>query len=176
MSSYEELFKKLKLSVTHNVKAKELIPKMCDALREADPTLSNEDIKRRVKDDCDGIGLDPEYVISCIPDEFKDKIKQNAGKQKNKAIEITNNGQIAQTTTDTAALNLKQNFVDKTTNLETQTYKNPTYKQDRETINYYDEMDIVLSMDDCREIKSNTILNGRKFRYSFKKMKVVKWY
>jgi hypothetical protein len=56
------------------------IPKLCQALREEDKNLSNEDIKDRVEKDCAYI-WSKSTIRTYIPDEFKDLQKQEAGRK-----------------------------------------------------------------------------------------------
>jgi hypothetical protein len=55
-------------------------PKLCQALREEDKNLSNEDIRDRVEKDCAYI-WSKSTIRTYIPDEFKDLQKQEAGRK-----------------------------------------------------------------------------------------------
>lgn len=169
MNSYEDLFQELRKNLTHNIKAKFLIPKMCDALREEDPTLSDDEIKKKVKNDCDGIGLDPEWVITCLPDWLKDKTKQH----KKKPIEITVDGQTIPTEQENPALLAKQNF--KSNDIEKHELIPTIPPETKKEVKYFQMVVVELSQDDCREIKSGSILSGRKFQYDMDNKRVVKW-
>ncbi len=78
MTKYEHLLKKLE-QVT--VKAKEIIPQMCSCLRIENPTLSNEEIRKRVKKDVIALGFSADYVSQCIPKELKDQVKAESGRK-----------------------------------------------------------------------------------------------
>jgi hypothetical protein len=60
--------------------ARAWIPKLCQALREEDKNLSNEDIRDRVEKDCAYI-WSKSTIRTYIPDEFKDPQKQEAGRK-----------------------------------------------------------------------------------------------
>ncbi|MFI5405692.1 MAG: hypothetical protein ACHQ1D_04180 [Nitrososphaerales archaeon] len=78
MTKYQDLLKKLE-QVT--VKAKKIIPEMCSCLGIEDPTLSDEEIKDRVKKDVIALGFSAEYVSQCIPKELKDQNKADSGRK-----------------------------------------------------------------------------------------------
>jgi hypothetical protein len=97
MSRYDEYLKDLRASTTT---AYEYIPKMCQALREEDKHISNEDIKERVTKDCLDAGLSKGTIIHNIPQEFKDPVnvekgKKGSEKKKEKALEILTDGKLA---------------------------------------------------------------------------------
>jgi hypothetical protein len=60
--------------------ARTWIPKLCQALREEDKNLSNEDIRDRVEKDCAYI-WSKSTIRTYIPGEFKDLQKQEAGRK-----------------------------------------------------------------------------------------------
>ena len=69
------------------VEAKEIIPKMCEYLRKEDPMLNKGEIRTRVKKDVIALGFSTNYVVHCIPTEFKDQVKAESGR---KGAQITN--------------------------------------------------------------------------------------
>lgn len=90
---YNEILLDLKGSIK---KAKDHIPKLCYSLREEDPTLPDKEINDRVRKDCLTLGLSSDYVNECIPDEFKNIKKVEAGKKashKKKKVVIDTQGQ-----------------------------------------------------------------------------------
>lgn len=98
MRTYDDYLKDLRASTTS---AYEYIPKMCEALREEDKHISNEDIKERVTKDCLDAGLSKGTIIHNIPEEFKDPVKVDAGKKgaaRKKEIEILTDGNPADPT------------------------------------------------------------------------------
>jgi len=100
MSTYGEYLADLKASYRT---AYEYIPKMCDALREEDPHLSNSDIRDRVTKDCLDVGISKGTIMNNIPAEYKDpdnveKGKKGAAKKKEKEtepMEILTDGNLA---------------------------------------------------------------------------------
>ena len=82
-TSYDELVKTIKSE--HKNLAKELIPQLCYALANEDPMLSEEDIRARIKKDLIDI-WSISTIYDNIPDEFKDKQKQEAGKKRKKNV------------------------------------------------------------------------------------------
>ena len=54
---------------------------MCSCLKIEDPTLSNEEIRNRVKKDVIALGFSADYVSHCIPKEFKDQVKAESGRK-----------------------------------------------------------------------------------------------
>jgi hypothetical protein len=85
MTEYEDLLKEL--GEYTSVKAKEIVPKLCSCLKIEDPTLSNEEIRHRVKKDVIALGFRSDYVGHIIPKEYKDPVKAESGK---KGAQITN--------------------------------------------------------------------------------------
>src|SRR5690348_5741940 len=74
-TSYDELLQTIKNE--HKNRAKELIPQLCYALKSEDHRLSKEDIRDRIKHDLIDI-WSRTTIQENIPDEFKDKGKQEA--------------------------------------------------------------------------------------------------
>ena len=60
MTKYEDLLKELDEQIS--VKANEIVPEMCSCLKIEDPTLSNEEIRNRVKKDVIALGFRSDYV------------------------------------------------------------------------------------------------------------------
>jgi hypothetical protein len=54
---------------------------MCSCLKIEDPTLSDEEIKDRVKKDVIALGFSADYVSQCIPKEIKDQTKAESGRK-----------------------------------------------------------------------------------------------
>ena len=75
---YDQLLEQAKAAGLES--AKTWIPKLCNALKEEDKNLSNEDIRDRVEKDCVEIWSKGTIRIH-IPDEFKDPQKQEAGRK-----------------------------------------------------------------------------------------------
>jgi hypothetical protein len=73
--SYDELLKQIKKE--HQTKAKEIIPRLCYALRNEDAFLSSEDIRDRIKKDLIDI-WSKTTIQNNIPNEFKNEAKQSA--------------------------------------------------------------------------------------------------
>ncbi len=77
-STYNRLLEQAKAAATET--ARTWIPKLCKALKEAEKNLTNEGIRDRVEEDCAWI-WSRNTIRNCIPDEYKDKQKQEAGKK-----------------------------------------------------------------------------------------------
>jgi hypothetical protein len=77
-SNYNSLLEQAREAGTSTARA--WIPKLCQALREEDKNLSNEDIRDRVEKDCAYI-WSKSTIRTYIPDEFKDLQKQEAGRK-----------------------------------------------------------------------------------------------
>jgi hypothetical protein len=77
-SNYNRLLEQAKEAGASTARA--WIPKLCQALREEDKNLSNEDIRDRVEKDCAYI-WSKSTIRTYIPDEFKDPQKQEAGRK-----------------------------------------------------------------------------------------------
>jgi hypothetical protein len=71
--SYDELLKVARGS------AKELIPKLCAALKRENPNYSNYDIREIVMKDCIEI-WQKGTIKNALPDEYKEKVRQEQGK------------------------------------------------------------------------------------------------
>jgi len=71
-SKYDELIQLIKSK--HYTIAKEYIPKLCYALREENPNLTNEDINERIKKDLVDI-WSRTTIYTSLPEEFKDEDK-----------------------------------------------------------------------------------------------------
>ncbi|HEY7569761.1 MAG TPA: hypothetical protein VH796_00205 [Nitrososphaeraceae archaeon] len=78
---YDELLRQIKKE--HQAKAKEFIPKLCCALQNEDPFLSNEDITERIKKDLISI-WSRTTIYENIPNEFKNEQKRKAAKMSHK--------------------------------------------------------------------------------------------
>lgn len=106
-NEYDNLLRELRQTIRRI--AKEWIPKLCYALQRSDPRLTNEDIRETVKRDLI-LDWSRTTVYEHIPDEFKDKIKQEAARQSHKnVIEVsaTENGTVIATSNDGTSINSK---------------------------------------------------------------------
>jgi hypothetical protein len=73
-SEYNNLLRQAKGS------AKYWIPKLCDALRNEDSKMSNEDIRDRIEKDCIETWQKP-TIRDALPEEYKDKQRVEQGKK-----------------------------------------------------------------------------------------------
>jgi hypothetical protein len=81
MIDYNELLKEIrtKAEAFRSSTAREYIPKMYQALRDENPSLTPEDARDRIEKDCIGI-WSKRTILDAIPDEAKDLEKQKAGR------------------------------------------------------------------------------------------------
>ena len=73
-SKYDNLLKQARGS------AKYWIPQLCQALKEENSNLSNEDIRDRVMKDCIST-WQKDTIRDALPDEYKDKLRSELGKR-----------------------------------------------------------------------------------------------
>ena len=77
---YDALLKEAKAKAeAFALTAREYIPKMYDARRTEDSSLSPEDARDRIEKDCAGI-WSKRTILDALPDEAKDLKKQKAGR------------------------------------------------------------------------------------------------
>ena len=74
-SKYDNLLKQARGS------AKYWIPQLCQALKEENSNLSNEDIRDRVMKDCIST-WQKDTIRDALPDEYKDKLRSELGKKR----------------------------------------------------------------------------------------------
>ena len=90
MSVYDELLQQAKfkvegLRVALRSTAKELIPKMYQALKEENPRITPEDARDRIERDCKCIWSN-RTILDALPDEAKNPEKQIAGRLRQKGL------------------------------------------------------------------------------------------
>jgi hypothetical protein len=73
-SKYDQLLEQARGSAKH------WIPKLCQAFREANSVISNEDIRKRVTRDCLSTWLRT-TINNSLPKEFKNKERSQTGKK-----------------------------------------------------------------------------------------------
>jgi hypothetical protein len=110
------------------------------------------------------------YINQFIPIEAKDEKKIKAAKEKNRIkkeiLQIAGTDDVEVTYKDSAKLLDAENRSVSKKESNSASFQKPVEQ----------EVIVELSSEECREIKSNSILRGRKFRYSLDKKKVVKWF
>jgi hypothetical protein len=81
-STYDQLLSSARnQKELYDASAKDYIPQMCKALEKENPSLTKEDIRDRIKKDCVQLwGL--RWIIYCLPEDYKDKVKQQNVKNK----------------------------------------------------------------------------------------------
>ena len=92
MTTYEEILNELKDNI--NVKAKDYVPRLAEALKKEDDNRTGSDIVDIIKKDCGY--WSKETIRKFVPAELKDEVKRKAGK---KGAEETNKQKIAIATT-----------------------------------------------------------------------------
>lgn len=147
---YNKLWKEIHKQI--KVTAETFVPKLYDALIKEG--YLKEDARKKIKEDAHPIWK-PETIDEWIPKEAKQEIKVLAGQQsgivRSESVRSKSN----------------RNDITKTEII-------PTIPKSND--NYSEIVRIKLSQDDCREIKSGSILSGREFNYDLTRKKVVKWF
>jgi hypothetical protein len=114
-SKYDQLLEQARGS------AKYWIPKLCQALREENAEMSNEDIKERVKKDCSLI-WQRGTITDALPEEYKDKTRSGLGK-KGRQKQLRSGGSTVLEELDTEPdSNRANNGSDSSTGQESQTF------------------------------------------------------
>jgi hypothetical protein len=90
MSAYDDLLQQAKLRVEGlrielRSTARELIPKMYQALKEENPRIIPEDARNRIERDCKCIWSN-RTILEALPDEAKNLEKQKAGRLRQKGL------------------------------------------------------------------------------------------
>ena len=124
----------------HKNRAKELIPQLCYALANEDPQLSNEDIRYRIKHDLIDI-WSRTTIQENIPDEFKDKGKQNA---KQTIDESKNEKKVRESSVTPVSQKVIEQSITTNGNIETSSSINP---------------DPIQEAQDTKELQQNPSIN-----------------
>jgi vacuolar-type H+-ATPase subunit I/STV1 len=104
--------------------AKYWIPQLCQALKEENSNLSNEDIRDRVVKDCISI-WQKDTIRDALPDEYKDKQKQEAARISHKNRNKSGQSTAFDESGTGAGLNPAESFSSKPTEQESQTFDRP---------------------------------------------------
>ena len=136
--SYDELL--LTIKNEHKNRAKELIPQLCYTLANEDPQLSKEDIRDRIKHDLIDI-WSRTTIQENIPDEFKDKGKQEA---KQKIDENKNKKKVRESSVTPVSQKVIEQSITTNGNIETSSSINP---------------DPIQEAQDTKELQQNPSIN-----------------
>jgi hypothetical protein len=135
-SRYDSLLKQARGS------AKYWIPQLCQALKEENSNLSNEDIRDRVVKDCISI-WQKDTIRDALPDEYKDKQKQEAARIAHKNRNKSGQSTAFDESGTGAGLNPAESFSSKPTEQESQTFDRP----ESEEVNRLRKPDVKLNED-----------------------------
>jgi hypothetical protein len=104
--------------------AKYWIPQLCQALKEENSNLSNEDIRDRVVKDCISI-WQKDTIRDALPDEYKDKQKQEAARISHKNRNKSGQSTAFDESGTGAGFNPAETFSSEPTEQEPQTFDRP---------------------------------------------------
>jgi hypothetical protein len=119
-SKYDQLLEQARGSAKH------WIPKLCQALREANSVISNEDIRKRVTQDCLSTWLRP-TINNALPKEFKNKERSQTGKKgRQKQLEQANG---TLTISEEPTISWAKKDSDSSTEQELQSLDRPSHRE-----------------------------------------------
>jgi hypothetical protein len=119
-SKYHQLLEQARGSAKH------WIPKLCQALREANSVISNEDIRKRVTRDCLSTWLRT-TINNALPKEFKNKERSQTGKKgRQKQLEQANG---TLTISEEPTISWAKKDSDSSTEQELQSLDRPSHRE-----------------------------------------------
>jgi hypothetical protein len=119
-SKYHQLLEQARGSAKH------WIPKLCQALREANSVISNEDIRKRVTRDCLSEWQRP-TINNALPKEFKNKERSQTGKKgRQKQLEQANG---TLTISEEPTISWAKKDSDSSTEQELQSLDRPSHRE-----------------------------------------------
>jgi hypothetical protein len=119
-SKYDQLLEQARGSAKH------LIPKLCQALREANSLISNEDIRERVTRDCLSTWVRT-TINNALPKEYKNKERSQTGKKGRQKQLEQGNGTL--TITEEPTISWAKKDSDSSTEQELQSLDRPSHRE-----------------------------------------------